>query len=423
MNHVNGSAAVDDDLLASFDRTAVDLTTDSATLVDKFTCVLQVTRDQGPVVSGILDLGKTLGQSIETIRGESQVCGASIAATVQLSEEGRQNVRGAAEAVASITGAIDRLADEFRQVVAASEEIVGVIRIIQEIANQTKMLSLNAAIEAARAGEFGHGFAVVANEVRGLANNTRASADDISSRVERIVGITRSVAQAMTAAQARVSASGELWNHAAQAFEEIADHARQSKGAAEHVMAESAGQAGLGEKLAATLDSLSDLKGKNEQTVRDCNEMLRAVLQKLAGLNKTMGGIDFGKPPVAAIMDIFEEMRANNIMILNSEAAAVVKPYIARVRELDGVVDRIWAKRAADARGTGGAAVTEALAVYRRIRNEAYDWALRGDFGKVRETMATRARPAFARVKECLAVCQAEDASGPTQTLGAQASG
>ncbi len=404
------TAAVDNALLASFDRSAVDLTTDSATLVDKFTVVLQIARSQGPVVSGILGLGQTLEQSIATIRQESLACGDSIAATVQLSDEGRQNVRNAAQAVTSTATAIHSLAEEFRQVVAASGEIVGVIRIIQDIANQTKMLSLNAAIEAARAGEFGHGFAVVANEVRGLANNTRASADDISSRVERIVEITQSVATAMTAAQARVTASSELWTHAAAAFEAIADHAGQSKSAAEHLAEESAAQAALGGQVTVALDSLADLKDRNEQTVGECNETLRAVLRKLAGLNKSMAQIDFGKAPIPAIMDIFEEMRANNIMILNSEAAEVAGPYIARVLELDGVVDRLWQDRT---RGISPEpkyrAVADALHAYRSIRNEAYDRARRGDFDKVREIMAARARPAFAHFKECLKICGASE--------------
>lgn len=411
MNYVEKTASIDDSLLASFDRSAVDLTTDSATLVDKFTCVLQVARDQAPVVSGILDVGGTLERSIETIRQESQSCGDSIAATVQLSNEGRQNVRSAAEAVTSITRAIDSLAEEFRQVVAASAEIVGVIRIIQEIANQTKMLSLNAAIEAARAGEFGHGFAVVANEVRSLANNTRASADDISTRIERIVEITQSVTTAMTAAQTRVNASGELWVQAAQAFEAIADHAQQSKTAADHVVKESAAQADLGGQLTVFLRSLSELQDRNEQTVGDCNETLRAVLHKLAGLNRAMSELDFGKAPVAAIMDIFEEMRANNIMILNADAVEVTKPYIARVLELDGVIDRRWEDCAQLAPSRPECkAVAEALRAYRTIRNEAYDWARRGDFANVREVFATRARPAFAHLKECLKRYQASEA-------------
>jgi chromosome segregation ATPase len=399
-------------VLASFDRSAIALTTDSATLVDKFTRVLDATRHQGPVVSGILGLGGDLSRSIATIGDESRLCGDSMAATVQISDEGRRNMQQAAQAVGAITEAINTVAKEFRNVVTASTEITGVIRIIQEIAHQTKMLALNAAIEAARAGEAGHGFAVVASEVRNLANNTRVSASDISSRVERIVQITQSVESAMGAAQTQVSASSSLWTQAAQAFEAIASHAHHSKSATDHLAQESAAQSTLGEKISLALNSLDELTSKNEQSVGECNEMLRIVLQKLADLNKAMVQVSFGKDPMAAIIDCFEEMRANNIMTLNSDSSEVAAPYMARVLELDGVVDRRL-QECLEARGAGasGAAVTQALLTYRAIRNEAFDWVRRGDFDKVREVFATRARPAFAHLKECLQSVQAARAS------------
>ena len=82
------------------------------------------------------------------------------------------------------------LSDEIKEVEARSKEIRGIIGVINEIAEQTNLLSLNATIEAARAGEQGRGFAVVAEEIRKLAEQSKASANQIEHIVHGITETT-----------------------------------------------------------------------------------------------------------------------------------------------------------------------------------------------------------------------------------------
>ena len=78
-----------------------------------------------------------------------------------------------------------------------SKEILGIIKVITEISNQTNILALNASIEAARAGEQGKGFAVVASEIQKLAEQTRGAVDDIGKIVKETVHHTESAVSVM----------------------------------------------------------------------------------------------------------------------------------------------------------------------------------------------------------------------------------
>lgn len=265
------------------------LNQETATLAQAAVISSSVSTKQSDEATAVAASVEEFSISIDHVRNSAaESRGLSEAASDQ-AQQGADIIESATSEMGKISKAVTSSAASTLELKAVSDQISSIIKIIREISDQTNLLALNAAIEAARAGEAGRGFAVVADEVRKLAERTRLSTIEINEMIQKIQLGTQLSADGMDQCVSRVVHGVELTEQAGGAVCEIRKSTDSSARAIANITEVLEEQSSAAKEITRRIEVISSGAEHNARTAQQTMAAAKS-LEILSGELGTMAG-------------------------------------------------------------------------------------------------------------------------------------
>jgi methyl-accepting chemotaxis protein len=228
------------------------------------------TSQAAEVASAVEEMTKTI---VENSKNASNTAETAKAAKTS-AEDGGRVVEETIVGMKRIAEVVNKSAETVKALGKSSDQIGEIIGVIDDIADQTNLLALNAAIEAARAGEQGRGFAVVADEVRKLAERTTKATKEIAGMIKTIQGDTSGAVTSMEEGTKEVDSGIKLADRAGASLKEIVDLIQKLTDMVTQIASASEQQSSASEQISKNVEAISTVTG---ETAAGTNQIARAA--------------------------------------------------------------------------------------------------------------------------------------------------
>ena len=207
----------------------------------------------------------------------------------QQSKDGSNVIQNTLTSMNGIAQTVQHASTKVSELGRHSEQISSIVSVIQGIADQTNLLALNAAIEAARAGEQGRGFAVVADEVRLLAQNTGKSTQEIAGMIDKIQLGVRETVESMRSGVLEVNQGVEMAGSAGAAITEIRESSAQVLAVVQQISLALREQTAASQDVARNVERSAQMAEQNNVSVQDLLHTSNGLNQLALGLKQEVG--------------------------------------------------------------------------------------------------------------------------------------
>ena len=280
-------AAASQQLTASADQSTIAINQ----VADSIVKVASACTEQFGEVENATQQAEGLKNHMDTVSKTLKVSTGKIQDTTVAAEEGGKSVVNAVEQMQKIETSVSASAEVIAQLGEESDKIGKIVDAISEIADQTNLLALNAAIEAARAGEHGKGFAVVADEVRKLAEQSQGSAREISELIGSIQAKSQDAVQAMQSGVKNVQDGADAVDGAGKTFGEIIQMVADVEDGShnmEKIVAELVTSTGAITKAVENINTKSREVARESETVSASSEEQTATMHEIADASRSL---------------------------------------------------------------------------------------------------------------------------------------